>query len=217
MIIDKIKKNPGKFALCLASGMLAGIFIGKLVKDRVEDEWEIWDDYDYRSMEGHEDELTSFEDEETVEEKPYLNSESVPEKPSIFSLETVEEDTVDVNTPRHISIETYQAIDEEHAHAATYFVEDDILAGVDNKLDELDPEDIFGGIPDDALTELRNGSVSGMYVLCGNGIDAMEIMTSHDNYLEAYNETVELEVDKIMAESGYSETRPNGRPKSSDL
>lgn len=167
-------------------------------EDDIENDIEDWGD----------DEVDEAPSEE--EEKPYLNSSAVPEKPSMSDI--LEPGTPDTPKPTIISMEDYQALEDDHMHVATYFVEDEILAGVDDDLDELDPQDVFGGVPEEALTELKNGSTSGLYVMCGNGMDAIEIVSSHDNYLEAYNEAVNTRVDEIMADTGYSKTRPVGRP-----
>ena len=162
-------------------------------------------EHGWEDDEEEDDEVAEAASEE--EEKPYLNSSAVPEKPSMADI--LEPDTLNPNV---ISMDTYQALEDEHMHVATYFVEDDILAGVDDDLDELDPQDVFGGVPEEALAELKNGSTSGLYVMCGNGIDGIEIVSSHDNYLEAYNEAVNTRVDEIMADTGYSKSRPVGRP-----
>lgn len=67
-------------------------------------------------------------------------------------------------------------------HAATYFWEDDIFAGVDNQLDILDKEESFGGIPAAAYDEAMDKG--GAYVLCGDGKTLLEIYGSDGNYLE---------------------------------
>ena len=67
-------------------------------------------------------------------------------------------------------------------HVATYFWEDDIFAGVDDKLDILDKEESFGGIPAAAFDEAMDKG--GAYVLCGDGKTLLEIYGSDGNYLE---------------------------------
>ena len=67
-------------------------------------------------------------------------------------------------------------------HVATYFWMDDIFAGVDEKLDILDKEESFGGIPAAAFDEAKEKG--GVYVLCGDGKTLLEIYGSDGNYLE---------------------------------
>lgn len=67
-------------------------------------------------------------------------------------------------------------------HVATYFWVDDIFAGVDEKLDILDKEESFGGIPANAFDEAKEKG--GSYVLCGDGKTLLEIYGTDGNYLE---------------------------------
>lgn len=112
---------------------------------------------------------------------------TVEEKPDIFSIELETEKVQRRPADRGylLSPEEFASIEEENRHVATYFVEDDILAGYDDELEEIEPDMAYGGIPADILETLRYGG-SGTYVMCGNGVTALEIVASHGNYLEEY-------------------------------
>ena len=143
------------------------------------------------------------------EKKVYLNGQEVGgvmEKPDIFSLdlgsdtdgdapmmvqslwakngeEAEEEDLPEPKTI--ISKKKWNELREKDGYVdrvATYFWQDDIFAGVDDKLDILDKEESFGGIPPKAFEEASDKG--GAYVLCGDGVTLLEIYGSDGNFLE---------------------------------
>ena len=125
-------------------------------------------------------------EEETVGDTA-LNSE----KPDIFSLESDEEpEIVAVNVSKYpgeiIDMKAFQMIPEDNRHVCTYFIEDEILAGYDDDLDIIEPMAAYGGIPEEALDMLKYNA-SGVYVMCADHETALEIVGSHGNYLEEYN------------------------------
>lgn len=101
-------------------------------------------------------------------------------------VETEESKVVAVNPNTIISkkawLELRQAGLGYEDHVATYFWVDDIFAGVDEKLDILDKEESFGGIPAAAFDEAKEKG--GSYVFCGDGKTLLEIYGTDGNYLE---------------------------------
>ena len=101
------------------------------------------------------------------------------------AVEPENEETVEVTPNTIITKKDWlelRKLDGYDDHVATYFWEDDIFAGVDDKLDILDKEESFGGIPAAAYDEAM--SKGGAYVLCGDGKTLLEIYGSDGNYLE---------------------------------
>lgn len=194
-----------------AVGTVGGALLGAgayLVYDRVRNGYWPWEDL-------WEDD---GEDEET------LGDSELAHKPDIFSYiatsdeesglppfkpaeaDSVEELLVEARVvPRVISQEEYMDLETSNQRVACWFAEDEILAGEDERLDELNPADIHGGIGDEALEELKSGSVSGLFVLCGDGETGLEIVVSHGNYLEEYESLQAAEAEVIISDEGYSE------------
>ena len=135
----------------------------------------------------HKGEYTSLDpwDEPGEEVYPLINSE----KPDIFEVGSDEGDAVDEKPgfPEGLilNLDEFMAVPEENRAIATYFVEDEILAGYDDDLDVIDPEKAYGGIREEAFEMIKYGS-GGVYIMCGDGVHALEIVASNGNYLEEY-------------------------------
>lgn len=133
----------------------------------------------------HKGEYTSLDpwDEPGEEVYPLINSE----KPDIFDVGN-EEEKDSMESPRNwriLTFDEYMDVHEENRFTATYFVDDEILAGYNDDLDVIDPEKAYGGIDSGAFEMLKYGS-GGVYVMCGDGVHALEIVASNGNYLEEY-------------------------------
>lgn len=186
--------------------------------------------YWYRGRNVEDLEAEYDEVEEDRDEPVTLVSTEVPEKPPItmygvmgtYQLVDHQEDMVEevASNPegvlteiigkyeskgRQLSAEEFMDWPQENAKVATWFIDDEILAGEDDLLDQLDPEEIHGGLPEDVILTLKSGVVSGVYALCNDGETAMEIVVSHGNYLEEYEALVAAQAEEIAREEGYSE------------
>lgn len=130
-----------------------------------------------------------------------LGDSELAHKPNIFLFET----QMPVTAAHVISQEEFMDIAPESQHVATWFIDDEIFAGLDDMLDELDPMEVCGGIGEDAMLTLKSGTVSGLYVLCGDGETGLEIVVSHGNYLEEYEAIQEILAADIADSEGYSQ------------
>lgn len=204
MVIDK-KKILKTVVPAIAGGAIG---VGALaVYERVKTGWWPWEKEPEPEDEG-EDDLE--DDDETpsyplVEyrdgEEETLGDSELAHKPNIFLFET----QTPVTAAHVISQEEFMDLAPESQHVATWFIDDEIFAGLDDVLDELDPMDVCGGIGEDALLTLKSGTVSGLYVMCGDGETGLEIIVSHGNYLEEYEAIQEILAADIADSEGYSQ------------
>lgn len=144
--------------------------------------------------------------EQLIEEKAVENAEEsvgdseLAHKPNIFLIET---EAPDGKLKAHLATQDeFMELPPEKQHAATWFAEDEILAGEDERLDELDPATVHGGI-EDAIEALKEGFTSGVYVICKDG-EGLEIVVSHGNYLEEFEANQAAIAEDISDEEGYS-------------
>ena len=141
--------------------------------------------------------------EQLIEEKASENAEEsvgdseLAHKPSIF--EVMPDGKLEA---RIVDQDEFMELPPEKQHAATWFSEDEILAGEDERLDELDPATVHGGI-EDAVEALKEGFMSGVYVICKDG-EGLEIVVSHGNYLEEFEANQAAIAEDISDEEGYS-------------
>ena len=89
-----------------------------------------------------------------------------------------------------------EAVDEEHRHGCTYFELDDILAGFDDKLDEIDPSTELYQV---AVNALMNQGVSQAFVYDEVTGEGYEVIASENNYLEALEE-LGIDISRISTE-----------------
>lgn len=80
---------------------------------------------------------------------------------------------------------TYMGYPEGKRHTATYFTEDEILAGLDDDLEELEMDGVFAF----ATRCLVESGAPSVYVSDGGEV-AYEVIASDANYLEAYNDAL---------------------------
>lgn len=84
-----------------------------------------------------------------------------------------------------ITEDEYMAADEGERHCCTYFILDDVLAGVDGYLNEISPEfDLYLV----GVNALMNTDEDTVFVKNNETGEAYEIVASEANYLEAYAE-----------------------------
>ena len=84
-----------------------------------------------------------------------------------------------------ITEDEYMAADESERHCCTYFVLDDVLAGVDGYLNEISPEfDLYLV----GVNALMNTDENAVFVKNNETGETYEIVASEANYLEAYAE-----------------------------
>lgn len=103
---------------------------------------------------------------------------SVAEAFHKYMPESVEQDLYSV-----ITEEEYLDLDAAHCHCCTYFAQDDILAGVDEYLNEIGPEFDLYLVGVNALKESGDDTV---FLMNNESGEAYEIVSSDENYLEAY-------------------------------
>lgn len=203
MVIDK---KILKTVMPAVAGGVIGV-CALAVYERVKIGWWPWE----KEPEPEDD---SVEDPEDNDEEPSyplveyrdgeeetLGDSELAHKPNIFLFETQRP----VTEAHVISEEEFMDLPQESHHVATWFIDDEIFAGLDCDLDELDPMEVFGGIGDDALLTLKSGTVSGLYVMCGDGETGLEIIVSHGNYLEEYETIQEILAADIAYSEGYSQ------------
>jgi hypothetical protein len=202
MVIDK--KKILKAVVPAIAGATVGVGV-LAVYERVKTGWWPWE-----KEPEPEDEVEDLDDDEApsyplVEyrngDEETLGDSELAHKPNIFLFET----QTPVMTTRVISQEEFMDLAPESQHVATWFIDDEIFAGLDDMLDELDPMEVCGGIGEDALLTLKSGTVSGLYVMCGDGETGLEIIVSHGNYLEEYEAIQEILAADIADSEGYSQ------------
>lgn len=202
MVIDK---KILKTVMPAVAGGVIGV-CALAVYERVKIGWWPWEKDPEHEDDGDEDQ----EDDEALSyplveyrdgEEETLGDSELAHKPNIFLFET----QMPVTTARIISQEEFMDLAPEAQHVATWFIDDEIFAGLDDMLDELDPMEVCGGIGEDAMLTLKSGTVSGLYVLCGDGETGLEIIVSHGNYLEEYETIQEILASDIADSEGYSQ------------
>lgn len=177
-----------KEALIAVGSLTVGVLAPKAIQ-KIEHAYKDWR-YNRNQKQQENPKITEITDEFTFvstdtdgDTFPLLNTQ----KPDIFEvLDDGEEQAKPSDRGYLLSMVEFQSIEEENTHTAAYFIEDEILAGLDEELMELDKETLFGGIPDEAIDMLKEGI--GVFVMCGDGVNAIEIVPSHGNYLEELRE-----------------------------
>lgn len=87
-----------------------------------------------------------------------------------------------------------ETVDPEHRHACAYFELDDILAGYDEHLDEIDPaSDLYLTGVSDLVTHDKDVT----YVYCEETGEGFEIDRNEGNYLEALEE-LGIDISRVV-------------------
>lgn len=209
----KAKIALGGFAL-FAAGAGAGFLVGRKVTD---DEWTAYlDEREQAAMDMNEDKFDHDGDEYTdIQPEWYDSDDAKPvdrtlvneEKPSLQDLvKNLKEEETGEMPVEFINWRQYKATKREYVkRTGTYFVVDEILAGWDEDLDQIDLGELFSREEDVERLEamLQAEDVKAVYIRSNVLETDFEIVKSDESWLESYNELQKDLERGIADEQGY--------------
>ena len=195
-----------------SAGVGAGFLVGRKVTDA---EWTAYlDEQDRLMMEEANEHKETIEDGYTDLDPSWYDSDEDSddnrtlivndEKPKLADL--VKDISDDEAAVEFISHRQYMATKRSYAkRTGTYFVVDDILAGWDLELDQIDLEELLSDEEDLGRLEgmLHSDDVSAVYLRSNVLETDFEILKSDGSWLEEYNDLQKDAERRIADEQGY--------------
>jgi len=148
-------------------------------------------------------------DEPAIEDKPEIGLISIPKDTDGDKIIPERIKKMPLSEYMHMYVDGYsqensmviltkdefeETVDQEHRHVCAYFELDDILAGYDEHLDEIDPaSDIYLTGVSDLMTHDKEVT----YVYCEETGEGFEIYRNEGNYLEALEE-LGIDISRVV-------------------
>lgn len=207
-----------KLAIIGAGIFSAGVGAGFLVGRKVTDgEWTAYlDEQERLMMEEYNEQKTEIEDGYTDLDPSWYDSDEDSddnrtlineEKPSLQDLvKAMDEPEDDEPAVEFINRRKYLSTKKGYAkRTGTYFIVDDILAGWDLELDQIDLGELLSDEEDLGRLEgmLHSDDVSAVYLRSNVLETDFEILKSDASWLEEYNDLQKDAERRIADEQGY--------------